>query len=348
MNSKDLLEAVRGVVNGKKPNIDISGILYKHKCYYLLSKISTFKRRPMFEAERGLNRIAAVERYKTCQPLFDKLGVPYAVIKGAALSDRIYGDPAMRFSGDIDILIRRKDADAVKEILLSLGFLQGRIGDEGIVPFTRQEILFQATMSHQTAPYIKKTSNRLCPFVNVDVNMDVMWGESHKKSDMDFVLAQAEKTSLFGVDLYRLASEMEFVSLCLHHYKDMNSIYLLSGGSFRLGLFCDIYYYLRHVHPDVQRIGEICSRLTVGSYVYSCLYYTNQIFVDPLLSEYLDVLESQKDPALLDTFGLSEKERRPWGIPLEERLLHTDLSDYIDGLLDDADREKIQFNYNYM
>lgn len=263
MNEQELLKAIRVLAGGSSPDTDIAEFLYRHRCYYLLSTLP----RPLYAqaltAENALNRIAVKERYKACRSLFEQISFPYAVIKGAVLSHMAYGDPFVRHSGDIDLLICRKDADALKALLLSLGFVQGRITDGGIVPFSRHEILFQATASHQSAPYVKQTGNPLCPYVNVDVNMDILWGESEEKADMDTVLANTERTVLLDVPFRKLTAEMEFIALCLHHYKDMHSLYLLSGGSMRLSLFCDLYYYLRNVHPGTEKLRALARALRV-------------------------------------------------------------------------------------
>lgn len=51
-----------------------------------------------------------------------------------------------------------------------------------IIPLSREEIMFQTLMSHQTAPYIKKTSNIFCPFVNIDINTDIVMGRKSATS----------------------------------------------------------------------------------------------------------------------------------------------------------------------
>ncbi|RMG05065.1 MAG: hypothetical protein D6726_02090 [Nitrospirae bacterium] len=48
-------------------------------------------------------------------------GIPAVVIKGNSLAKRIYGDPNSRTSTDIDILIKREDAERAEDALLSLG-----------------------------------------------------------------------------------------------------------------------------------------------------------------------------------------------------------------------------------
>lgn len=154
------IEAVRDLANEKQPSFDISEILYNHGCIYLLSKIKgKNKYTDRLKAENLLNKICINERYKTCSAVFREFkenNISYAVIKGAVLSAAAYNNPFCRQSGDIDILINRRDIDKIKEIMLRNGFVQGKITENGVEPFSRKEILFQTAMSHQTAPFVKK------------------------------------------------------------------------------------------------------------------------------------------------------------------------------------------------
>jgi len=348
MTSNEIIRALRVVANDTPVDIDISDFLYRHRCFYLLSKLPDTKYTQKLALEKTLNRIAVKERYKYTQPLFEQLKIPYAVIKGAVLSNTAYSDPFARSSGDIDILVRKQDTDTIKEILISLGFIQGRVTDHGISPFSRTEILFQTLSTHQTAPYIKETKNPICPYINLDVNIDIFWGESEAKADMDIVLSHRELSSLFGVRFSKLSNEMEFISLCLHHYKDMNSLYLLANGSFRLGLFCDIYYYLRNAKPAPQALKELCQSLNVGRYIYVCIHDTQEIFDDPIITKYLDAMDSEKDLSILNTFGLTDTERKSWDIPLLDRLFRPDLSEYVNSKLNQEEKDKININQKYM
>ena len=349
MTNQEILQEIRAMAKGEPCSSQkILPILRRHGCDYLLSRVTDPSLKQQTLLQRSLNSIAIKERYKACTPLFAQSKIPYAVIKGAVLSQALYGDPLLRSSGDIDILIRREDADRIKQLLLSNGFIQGRVTDHGIQPFSRRELLFQTAMSHQTAPYIKETGNKLCPYVNLDVNMNILWGESEEKADMSLVLSHTQKSDLFGISFQKLTSEMEFISLCLHHYKDMNSLYLLTQGGLRLGLFCEIYDYLRNVHPDAEKLQSLCKQLNVGRYVYVCLYQTQKIFEDALLEGYLNALETQKDDSLLGTFGLHPSERREWKIDLFERLFHPNLPRYLLEQFTQKEKDKIMANFSFM
>ena len=195
---------------------------------YLLTCLSTLNNLPFLTAPKLYNRSITKKRFEVCREIFEAIHFPYAIIKGAVLSQTIYNDPFIRLSNDIDILINRNYADDLKKILLSHGFVQSRIINNQIVPFTREEILFQSTFTHQMAPYIRPLPNKASAFVNLDVNIDIFWGESNTKASMDYVLSQTIDYKLFDICFKKLSVEMEFVQLCMHHYKDMNSLFLLS------------------------------------------------------------------------------------------------------------------------
>lgn len=343
MTDYQIIEAVRAYVRGEEPDFDISDILKTHRCYALLKPNNNQEL-----LERVVNTAALKERYGSCEMFFKNASFPYAIVKGAVLSLAVCGDPARRVSGDIDILINRRDADSAKRLLLECGFIQGRVTENGIVPFSRKEILYQTVTSHQTAPYVKKTDNPLCPYINVDINTDILWGESEQHSDMDEVLSHREKLSLFGEKIYKLTAETEFIALCLHHYKDMNSIYLLSQGSLCLGLFCDIYFYIRNAHPIADITLNIAQKLNVGKFIYVCLAHTMDIFADDCLLPYLNRFESERDDTLLESFGLNDEERKTWDIPLIQRIFHPDLPKHLHPLLNEKDLEKIRINRENM
>lgn len=344
----EIIKSIRALAQGKQPDLNISKLLYEHNCFYFLSKIrEQDEYTQKSKTELQLNQICIKERYISCRPVFEMLenmSVSYAVIKGAVLSKTAYGDINVRKSGDIDLLIRRDDIDSVKKLMLQNGFIQGRVTDAGLVPFTRQELIFQTGLSHQAAPFIRKGSNSVCPYINVDVNMDILWGESKRQSDMEFVLSQTENIDICGVSVQKLTPVVEFISLCLHHYKDMNSVYLLAERSLKLGLFCDIYFYLRNNNLEITELKDVFEKLNVTEYIYYCIYYANKVFNDEIFHSYLIALKNEKTKDILNAFGLDDHERKSWYIPFEERLFNENFKNKFMALLDENDKEKIRLN----
>ena len=346
------VEAIRSLASGEQSTVDISETLYKQGCYYLLSKMGSRNQYAnKMKAENVLNKLCIIQRYRTCDELFrefEEHSIPYAVIKGAVLSSSAYNDPFCRRSGDIDVLISRKSIDVVKQFMLQAGFVQGRITENGIEPYSRKELLFQTSMSHQTAPFVKETNNQLCPYVNVDINLDILWGESGTTTDMEFVLENIQNTVVYDIPVKKLCPEMEFIALCLHHYKDMNSLYLLYERGLALNHFCDIYFFVSNCRMDPETLHIFCQRLDVGAFVYYCLYYANRIFKDNKLEEYMALLYSESAEALLDQFGLTDQERQVWDIDFYTRLFDLHMRDYLENKLSDECLNKIKINQMYM
>jgi len=56
-----------------------------------------------------------------------KAGVPFLVLKGAALAHLVYGDPRLRPMRDVDLLIRKADSGRALDALLRCGFRPGGI-----------------------------------------------------------------------------------------------------------------------------------------------------------------------------------------------------------------------------
>lgn len=352
LTGAQIINSIAELAKDENADLSLAPLLYKSGCFYLLSKLelnNDFAAK--LQAALALNMLYVKERYRVCKPIFEQLNcssIPYAVIKGAVLSLGAYGSVAFRSSGDIDLLITRNHVDTVKSILLENGFVQGRVTDHGIVPYTRREIIFQASLSHQTAPFVKATRNQFCPYINVDVNLDLFWGESSQKADMNFVLSKTEPTELCGVTINKLIPEMEFISLCLHHYKDMNSLYLLARSGLRLDEFCDLYFYLKQQQLDLDTLLAFTEKLKAKEYLYYCLFYVYQIFHDPVLEPYLENFRTPAGKNLLKRFGLAEEEYALWDLPFSERLLSENLPEYLISLLGAEKIEKIRLNRQMM
>ena len=346
-----IFRAIRDADAGIEPAADIAEFLYRNNCRRLLSNIDVppeLEKR--IRTDDIVNRIAVGERFASCREVFrrfEERKIPFAVIKGAVLSQAAYGDPFTRRSGDIDILIGKDDAPRVKEILLGCGFVQGKVEDGALREFTRREIIFQSAMTHQLPPFTKKTRNPFCPFVQIDVNTDIFWGESERTCDMNAFLSDTVKCTVCGAETRKLSPVGEFISMCLHHYKDANSLYLLSQRPTPLSHFCDVLYYIRAGHLPLRPLTENAAGLGAASYVHYCLYYTYMIFGDSAVGRYLKAFDRIKGEDLTGYYGLTSAQRRAWTVPLEERMTDRGVSKKFFASLSEREKEKVRTNLKY-
>lgn len=343
----EMRDELCSIINGeKKCSDELFSILQKHKCLYLLSKVEGNLKK--YSSYLMVNQIIQNYRFSLCEEIFKELyDIPYAVIKGAVLSERIYGEPYYRSSGDIDLLISPEFINSVSHILERNGFVQGKVTEDHIEEYTREEKLFYRLYTHQVASFEKKTDSPLCPFLNIDVNFDLLWGEANQRININEYLLHTEKRTVCGVEVYCLSSTHEFIALCLHHYKDMNSCYLLAEKGIVLSEYLDIFFYLIHVKPNINELNEISDIYNVKEYIYYCIYFTNEIFRNPLLEQYLEKLETQQGKRLLEYYGLCDAERKKWDIPFLERVFDNGFKRHFLESLELAEQQKIGINMYY-
>ncbi|MBQ7922893.1 MAG: nucleotidyltransferase family protein [Clostridia bacterium] len=350
MRQDKIIANIREIMRGESsPDPDTIRFLNQHEAYYLLSKIPIYKSKQAVYL--AVNQVAVKERYKACEALFKELNssdISYAVIKGAVLSEQIYGSTAYRRSGDIDLLIAPDAIQNVKTILEKHGFIQGRVVNDQIIPYSRQELIYQKTFTHQMAAFVKKMDSKLCPFINVDVNVDIFWGESSRKADMTTFLRNTQMYKIHDILIRKLDPVFEFISLCMHHYKDFNSLYLLADRGIKLSHFCDLFYYITNVSPDLQELKKVCCTYGVTEYVAFCIYHTNRLFPNERLQAYLAALTDGANNTEYNRFGLTESEYKYLDFGISDYILDEELGNTFRSSLTAQDRTKIEINRKYM
>lgn len=285
--------------------------IYKHRYQYLLSDIA------------------------------DSLShINYAFIKGEPLSFIIYKKLGTKMSADIDMLIPRNSMRELECALISKGYMTNLMPLE-----QRNTRILSLTSSHQIMPYRKKVKEIN---VEIDLNFDIFWGEyTGKRVDMSEFLSDTIDIEIYGHKIKTLPPIKAMIQLVLHHYKDMNSIFLLATrNSIKRSMFRDVYYLLQN-NPDVisvDKLYTICEKYGIIHYTYYILYHTGLLFEDKTLAKYIKAFHTPEGESLLNCYGLNESERREWKIDFKTRLENDLLYNFIKGELTEKDIEKITIN----
>lgn len=286
--------------------------------------------------------------YREMKPVFDELShVQYAIVKGEILSYYSYGKFGMRNSSDMDLLISKQNLQEVEQALKNSQFHQVTRENE-VFRTERERHLYYLTKSHQVQQYIKKTNTFT---VNVDLNHDIFWGGyTGKPVDMNEFLADIEPISIRGCNAKTLPLYKVMIHLILHHYKDMNSIFLLlKSNTITTDKFQDIYQLWKsHTSYFMENplFVQKCFEYHMAPYVFYEFYYTSKVFQDDCLGDFAQQFRSQEGEALLEQFGLVQGEYKQWMIPFEERLNHKDISSYIKESLNEDDYERLKLNHH--
>lgn len=281
--------------------------------------------------------------YKEIEPVLRNLSmVRYSIIKGETISIAAYNVVGKRTSSDVDILVSRKNLRLFETELLKHGF-EKQQSDSSTEQRINRALMLSG--SHQTSPFYKKKSAfKLC----IDLNFDIFWGEyTGKRVDIDDFLSDTIDIDIYGLKVKVLPPLKAMVQLILHHYKDMNSIFLLATRkSIKYNMFRDVFYLLKNNIDEIsiEKLYAISVEYEVIPYVYYVLYYTGLIYQDVTLQKYIEAFKTQEGESLLNCYGLNDSERREWRYDFNTRLESQNLYDLIKDDLTDKDRKKISIN----
>ena len=268
---------------------------------------------------------------------YDNIG--FAMVKGEPLSLLTYKEYGWREYNDIDILIDKSKLNQLETFLVENEYFSEEKNSKHEQRFV--PLLF----SHQLLPY-KKTffeSN-----IIIDINFDVFWGEYEgKRINIEEFLSDTIEMEIYGVKVKTLPPIKAMIQLVLHHYKDMNSIFLLATRkSIKYDMFKDIYYLLKNNLDTIplDKLYAMSAEYEIIPYVFYVLYYTGQVFDDEILKQYIEAFRTPEGEALLNCYGLCAKERKEWKYDFKTRMEADNLYDLIKDDLTEKDHEKIAIN----
>lgn len=266
--------------------------------------------------------------------------INYALIKGESLSLLAYGKAGKRISSDIDILIPRHSLHVLEKELAVKGYKTHLTSSK-----QRNARILCLSSSHQLTPYRKLYKNLN---IEIDLNFDLFWGEYEgKRIDISEFLSDTIEMNIYGCKIKTLPALKAMVQLILHHYKEMNSIYHLTGHNcINYNMFRDIYYLWKNNQETIslEKLYAISLEYEIIPYVFYVLHFTNWIFKDTELQKYVEAFRTSEGEVRLNYYGLAEKERKRWKVDFQTRLETENLYELIRDDLTEADVEKLERN----
>lgn len=292
-----------------------------------------------------MNKVTGFIQYKHISDVIQSMKpLSYAVVKGCPLSYFAYSDYGKRSFFDTDLLVDKRDISKLEKIMLDHGFGQRFVEDKP-AKAEREKRIICMSQSHQILPYYRYVNHQLICF---DLNFDIFWGEYEgKRIHMNEFLSDTIELDIYGVKVKTLPPLKAMIQLILHHYKDMNSIFLLATRkSIKYDMFKDIYYLLKNNLDTItlDKLYAMSWEYEIIPYVFYVLYYTGQIFNDKILQQYIEAFKTSEGEALLNYYGLCDKEQKEWKYDFETRLHSDNLYDLIKDDLSEKDYEKIAIN----
>ena len=267
----------------------------------------------------------------------EEYGIDYAIVKGHP--DAIYksGTSGNRTSSNIDILISRQNINKVAEIMQLNGF-------ECEYPLERIDRVMVVANSHRLPSYQKNVG---IVRTKIDIVFDMFWGEyPGERINLSQILRETIEIEVFGCRVKILNPLMRMVHLVLYRYMETNSLYYLMGHATIDRVLFEEVYSLYKRYADViskEALYAISCQYHITPYVFYILYYTQKIVNDASLEKFMDVFHTEEGESLLECYGLTNRERKVWRIPFDQRL-DKDVSKWICKELGADDIEKLERN----
>ena len=216
--------------------------------------------------------------------LLNTHGVPAIAYKGPALAAAVYGDIALRQFVDLDILVRKQDVFAVKEILVKQGY------DPEFILTESQQAAFLD--NHYDYAFLRASSNTL-----VEIHWEIAEGFLSFPLDVEQLWDRLQSVNIAGRQVLTLSPEDSLLILCIHGSKHLWT---------RLGWICDVARSIEHEKDlNWQQAGERAAALGIHRMFLLGLYLASDLLGAPLPGDVLQ--RAQADRAVL---SLAEKVRR--------------------------------------
>lgn len=273
-------------------------------------------------ANRERNLVLAAEYGKVVDALNDA-GVRYAVRKGAALGERLYPDPALRITRDLDVLIAPDDRVRAAEALARLGYAPGTPSSDGstVAPFSRQTQAFWRTYLATEPPLHRAAGYAGLDWYVVDLTTSLLHSGG-RRVDSTELLASAPTARLYG----RLGRVLPWpdwlVNLAVHLYEESVSVHHIKRGKdLRLQKFVDIAAVcgVAGGADEWRTFTARGAEYGVGAETYHALFHTERLFPGTVPAWVLDELRPG-DTTYLDQYGQLDGAPHRWDDPFLRRL----------------------------
>jgi putative nucleotidyltransferase-like protein len=231
-------------------------------------------------ATRNLYIGAALERILKA---FDGADVPAMLLKGVALFDTVYTDPALRQMGDMDLLVPKGKLDDANAVLAELGYGRRR-------EITRDMDTAEWMRAHHRHDPPLMDEHRL---VKVELHHQIVKGEASTHFDID-AFWQRGRTIRSGPPHLLPAPEDLLLHACIHFtYDRMTSSF---GALAQLG---DIAWILDREQVEWQSLISTAREYRLENPVFLALFAAHELG----LAIPTEALESLRPPAFNARLG---------------------------------------------
>ncbi|MFF4804440.1 nucleotidyltransferase family protein [Streptomyces sp. NPDC001351] len=259
-------------------------------------------------------------------------GPAFAVRKGPTVSC-LYGDPGLRRSNDLDLLVDRADLPALAEVLASLGYREGWLDEGGtrLLDYRRTTRMFWQVNLPNALPLVKLANRELVESYRVDICFDIFPARSEASCSTIEMLAGSVPFPMFGRVGPALGPADRFIDLCTHLHKESTSLYYIENGSdLELLKFHDVALAALSITEEKEwsAVRAAASRYRADRSVYYALHHVSLLYPEAVPPVEVAHFEPA-DTAYLDEYGTFDGRPGPWGTPFLDRLFDVSRPDRV-------------------
>ncbi len=204
-------------------------------------------------------------------------GVPVVVLKGAAMAPSLYGDIALRYMGDLDLLVPKETRARAMELLEERGYrlhpivpadLRARARRAGLLPRSRGPVNVQTTAKIYARFHFHYQLWREGQFFPLELHWHI--AKPGTGVNIAELWQEAQATTIAGVETLSLRPEHLLLHLCLHLTGD-------AYGQLRLARLVDIDLAVTRQRLDWAHLGGAAERYGIARRVRVALGLTQRV-----------------------------------------------------------------------
>ncbi len=151
----------------------------------------------------ALRNLLLLGELRQCVAQLLQGGISAIVLKGAALAEPVYGNPALRPIGDLDVLVNRPDVEAVRRILEGRGYA------------TRRAETHPGAIFEHESELVMWRPGRVR--IDLDLHWSLIDSPYHQdRARMDWFWETARQAPIGGAPALTLGTEALLIHLCAH------------------------------------------------------------------------------------------------------------------------------------
>lgn len=243
-------------------------------------------------------------------------GVKIVPVKGAYLIPKIYKDYGMRYSGDVDFLIKYVDLNKAEKILEHMGYLKGEYSweNKNIVKISRREQIKWKTFMSNSYPLLKLTDTDLFPVYKIDFRFAL--SDDLRKETVNEIIDNYAKSGCVKAAHY-------LIHLCTHFYDEAkHTADIALAKDMNLIKLCDIREYVIQMtkKEDLKELVCFAQKYGLEKQVYFTMVFLSIIYDDGYEEEILAQLNIENESFLYTIGDNTLKDIQRNDVSVAERL----------------------------